>query len=378
MHNTLGLYIHVPWCVKKCPYCDFNSHAQNGELPESDYITALIAELDEKQPMVHQRTLQSIFIGGGTPSLFTPHAYDTLFTALKQRFTLAPNLEITLEANPGTVDQTRFQGFYQAGINRLSLGVQSLDNAALNALGRIHTREHAINAITAAKKAGFLRINVDLMFALPHQSVDAACDDLKTAIALGPTHLSWYHLTIEPNTFFYHHPPKQPNPERIWAMQEKGQALLKQAGFLQYEISAYSKHHDPCQHNLNYWHYGDYLGIGAGAHSKLTDPSTGNITRHWNVKHPKDYLNPTKSVIANQKPVAPKARALEFMMNALRLIAPTPIRLFEAQTGLSLADIDVPLRSAQARGLLTVSSTHFIVTPKGRDFLNDLLEGFLP
>ncbi len=373
----MSLYIHVPWCVRKCPYCDFNSHTAGSEIPEASYIDALIKELEQKLSLVTNRCIDTIFIGGGTPSLFTPDAYALLFKTIKKHLSFSNNIEITLEANPGTVEQARFQGFYEAGINRLSLGVQSLQDDKLKSLGRIHNSQQAIKAVNAAQKAGFKRINMDLMFALPNQSIEDACSDLQTAIDLQPSHLSWYHLTIEPNTYFFHSPPKLPNQDIIWDMQTAGQQLLAQAGFHQYEISAYCQDNDVCRHNLNYWQFGDYLGIGAGAHSKLTDPDTGEVSRHWNVKNPRDYLDPEKDFIANKKILSKKELSLEFMMNALRLTTPTPIALFEQATGLSIIDIEKELQAAQERELLTVSDGHFIVTPQGRNFLNELLELFL-
>nr|MCH9769438.1 radical SAM family heme chaperone HemW [Gammaproteobacteria bacterium] len=287
----LSLYIHIPWCVKKCPYCDFNSHPQRSEnLPEADYCQALLVDLQAQQSYIQDRPIQSIFIGGGTPSLFSAEAYHKLFTGIHRYAQLDPACEITLEANPGTFEQQRFKNYFQLGINRLSIGIQSFNNAMLKKLGRIHNADEATRAVEIAKQAGFKNINIDLMHGLPEQSTTQALQDLQQGLDLKTSHLSWYQLTLEPNTYFYQHRPALPQDELIDKMQTQGQALLHQHGFNQYEVSAFAHDKQYCLHNLNYWQYGDYLGIGAGAHGKITDLSTKKITRVWSVKHPKVYL----------------------------------------------------------------------------------------
>ncbi len=299
----LALYIHIPWCIRKCPYCDFNSHAVKEAIPEESYLQALIRDLEADLDQIPLRPIQSIFIGGGTPSLFSPDALAALLEAIAARVALARSLEVTLEANPGTVEQTRFVGFRQAGINRLSLGIQSFQPEKLKVLGRIHDDQEAVQAVMAAKQAGFENFNLDLMFGLPNQSLEDALFDLNTALSLKPTHLSWYQLTIEPNTLFYHRKPPLPADDDIWEIQHHGQALLASHGFHQYEISAYSQFGFQSRHNLNYWEFGDYLGIGAGAHAKITNPHNHTITRFWKTKHPKEYLNPDKSFLAGQQTI---------------------------------------------------------------------------
>ncbi|EDN69790.1 oxygen-independent coproporphyrinogen III oxidase [Beggiatoa sp. PS] len=301
----LSLYIHIPWCVRKCPYCDFNSHEISEPMPESDYIAALFADLEQDLPRVWGRTVRSIFIGGGTPSVLSPESIDDLLSGVRARIPVIANAEITLEANPGTVDSDRFNGFRKAGINRLSLGIQSFNDNALQSLGRIHGRKEALLAIEAAKQAGFQNINLDLMFGLPGQTLDAALEDLQTAVAFQPFHISWYQLTIEPNTLFYHQPPALSDDDLLWDMQTAGQTYLAAQGYYHYEISAYAKPAQQCQHNLNYWKFGDYLGIGAGAHAKITNTSKINfglqITRFSKQRHPRTYLQSaqTPDVVAS-------------------------------------------------------------------------------
>lgn len=372
----LSLYIHMPWCVRKCPYCDFNSHALQSNLPEDAYIDALIAELQSQLSVLQQRPIHSIFIGGGTPSLFSPQAYATLFNAIARLCTLEKNIEITLEANPGTVEQTNFQGYRDAGINRLSLGVQSFQTEKLKALGRIHGSFEAHRAVEIAHQTGFTNINIDLMHGLPKQTIDDALYDLKTALALAPTHLSWYQLTLEPNTYFYKHPPRLPKDETIWNMQIAGKQLLAENKFNQYEVSAYCLPNHHCRHNLNYWEFGDYLGIGAGAHSKITD-ATGQISRHSNVKSPKNYLDTAKVTKEEEKILTTDELAFEFMLNALRLQKPISHDLFTARTGLPLSHIQQPLKLAQQYEFLQSTDNHFTLTPLGTHFLNDVIELFL-
>ena len=372
----LSLYIHIPWCVRKCPYCDFNSHQIRNELPEKDYIAALFADLEQDLPKVWGRSVRSIFIGGGTPSLFSPDAIDELLSGIRARLPLIANAEITLEANPGTVDSTRFVGFRQAGINRLSIGIQSFNDNALIKLGRIHGRSEAITAIEAAKLAGFNSINLDLMFALPAQSLEFALKDLETAVSYHPDHISWYQLTIEQNTLFYHQKPVHlPNDDLQWRMQTAGQLYLAEQGYQQYEISAYAKPRQQCQHNLNYWKFGDYLGIGAGAHAKITD-ATG-ITRLTKSRHPYNYIQNSQANISNITKLTPEETSLEFMINALRLLEGFTEQDFIENTGLNIARIKNTLEQAYTKGLLIKQNKRIYPTETGVRFLDDLLSLFV-
>jgi putative oxygen-independent coproporphyrinogen III oxidase len=373
----LSLYIHIPWCIKKCPYCDFNSHALKNELPESAYLDALKADLSLDAHQAEDREIQSIFIGGGTPSLFSPEALSELFNHISNKLTLAENIEITLEANPGTVDQQRFAGFRASGVNRLSIGIQSFQKDKLKSLGRIHDDNEAVNAIIAAKQAGFDNFNIDLMYGLPKQTLEDALYDLSTALSLQPTHLSWYQLTLEPNTAFHHRPPVLPNDDRIWEMQQAGDAYLHQNGFKAYEISAYFRDEQQdyrCRHNLNYWSFGDYLAIGAGAHGKIT--TNGQIKRYWKTRHPKDYLNPDTPFLAGEKILNDKDIPLEFMMNVLRLYQPIPISLFESHTGMSISVLIEKLDKAQSMDLLSHNNEVIETTTRGKLYLNELLQLF--
>lgn len=372
----LSLYIHIPWCVKKCPYCDFNSHALQGGIPEKNYIDQLMLDLQTQLPHVQDRPIHTIFIGGGTPSLFSPEGYTDIFSRLRHYLDIPKNTEITLEANPGTTDSAKFTGYFDAGINRISIGVQSFQNNQLKILGRIHDTDHAKNAVIAAQNAGFQKINIDLMFGLPNQTIDDALFDLQTAIDLSPTHLSWYQLTLEPNTLFHRFPPVLPSDDARFDIQTAGQAFLSQQGFAQYEISAYTKN-TPCAHNVNYWLFGDYLGIGAGAHAKFTDLKTLQITRQHSAKHPKQYLSATAENISQSKIVTPNELPLEFMMNTLRLFQPIPIPLFAQRTGLPFSTIEEKIAHAISEELLRVENNCFYVTDKGHLFLNDLLELFV-
>lgn len=373
----LSLYIHFPWCIRKCPYCDFNSHNLKQELPEQAYIAVLLADLQADLPLIKGREIISIFMGGGTPSLFSPEALSYLLQELSQLVKLSETIEITLEANPGTVEQSRFLGYRQAGINRLSLGIQSFQDKKLKALGRIHDSQAAIKAVNSARQAGFTNFNLDLMFGLPEQSVADALSDLQTAIELQPTHLSWYQLTLEPNTLFYHQPPQLPPDENIWDIQQQGQQLLANAGYRQYEVSAYSLPDFPCRHNRNYWEFGDYLGIGAGAHGKITDNNTGKIIRTLKAKHPKDYLATHSATLTNQTPIHTADLAFEFMLNALRLKQPISYQLFEARTGMSATQLKQPLQNARNQNLIELTPDGFAVTEHGWHFLNDLTALFL-
>lgn len=373
----LSLYIHIPWCVRKCPYCDFNSHAAQDTLPEAEYINALLADLATEKDRVYQRPIQSIFIGGGTPSLFSAHSLEQLINSIAKQFSLADNIEITLEANPGTAEQQKFADYYQLGINRLSIGVQSFHSTQLQSLGRIHSAQEAINAAAMAHKAGFTRLNLDLMHGLPQQTPQQALADLQQAIALQPDHLSWYQLTIEPNTAYWSHPPILPEDEALWAIQEQGQALLTEQGYQQYEISAYAKSASAqAKHNLNYWSFGDFIGIGAGAHGKLTHLD-GTIYRNWKTRVPKDYLAANGQFQAGQRQLTEAELPIEFMMNALRLTEGVPANYFQERTYLPLTSIATICAKAQQAGLLASDEKRLVATPQGLLFLNNLLEYFL-
>ncbi len=372
----LSLYIHIPWCVRKCPYCDFNSHTLKNDLPEEDYIAALIRDLDENLHYCQGRSIKSIFFGGGTPSLFSGKSIATILNGVTKRLTLEPLCEVTLEANPGTTEQQRFKDYLSAGVNRLSIGIQSLQDSQLKILGRIHDKATAARAVKTAQDAGFDNINVDIMFGLPEQATQDALQDLKEAIGFNTKHLSWYQLTLEPNTAFYHQRPSLPPDEEIWEMQLAGQQLLKESGFEQYEVSAYSKPNHPCQHNLNYWQFGDYLGIGAGAHSKITLPNF-EIIRHWQVKNPRDYLDTKKNLTQQEISVSEQDRVFEFMLNALRLNSGFHLNLFKERTGLDRHVLDTLVAKAQSKKLIEISNSFLKPTELGKRFLNDLVEFFL-
>lgn len=373
----LSLYVHVPWCVQKCPYCDFNSHGQKGDIPEAEYVQHLIDDLKADLHLVQGRKIHSIFIGGGTPSLLTGAAYTRLLNEIDSLIGLSDNCEITLEANPGTVETGRFKDYVKAGINRISIGVQSMQNDKLKALGRIHGADEACYAAQQATEAGLNSFNLDLMHGLPGQSLDDALSDLKQIIALSPPHISWYQLTIEPNTQFASKPPTLPQDETLWDIQEQGQALLAQAGYQQYEISGYAKPGFQCQHNLNYWRFGDYLGIGCGAHGKVTDAKTGVITRTEKVKHPRGYMDIIKPYLYKSWQVEQDDLAFEFFMNRFRLTEPCPIEDYSALTNQPLQSQQAALNRAINTGLLIEKDGHWQVSLKGHRFLNDLLELFV-
>lgn len=372
----LALYIHIPWCVRKCPYCDFNSHAAGPTLPEEEYVDALLADLDTDLQHVHGRPLTSIFFGGGTPSLFSDRALGRLLEGVERRVAFAPDIEITLEANPGTFEQAKFKGYRSLGINRLSIGVQSFQQDKLKALGRIHDGNEAIRAADMARAAGFDNFNLDLMHGLPEQSIEDALFDLRTAISQGPTHLSWYQLTMEPNTVFWSQPPQLPEDDLLWDIQEAGQALLAAEGYTQYEVSAYARPGKQARHNLNYWTFGDFLGIGAGAHAKLSTPA-GRIQRTWKTRLPKDYLDRSKAFQAGERVLEADELPFEFLMNVLRLTEGAPSELFGQRTGLPLQQLAEARREAEQRGLLQRDPARLVATPKGQLFLNDLLQLFL-
>jgi putative oxygen-independent coproporphyrinogen III oxidase len=375
----LSLYIHIPWCIKKCPYCDFNSHELKQSLPEDHYVETLLAEFSENVALIQERPLTSIFFGGGTPSLFSPHSIKRILMGIQTMTTFHPNIEITLEANPGTIDQQYFADFRPAGINRLSLGIQSLQDDKLKALGRIHDRHTAMQGIAVAQAAGFHNMNLDLMFGLPQQSLRDALADLETALSFHPTHLSWYQLTLEPNTLFYRYPPPLPADDAIWEMQLAGQALLEKAGFTQYEVSAYSQPQQLCLHNQNYWEFGDYLGIGAGAYSKITLLEKNQVVRFSQLKNPRDYLDGNKRHRSHHsQPLAAEDLILEFMLNGLRLTNGIAASLFTERTGLSRSILDPLLDKAIRRGLLKEDTAIICPTELGKRFLNDLVGLFLP
>ncbi len=371
MNIPLSLYIHIPWCVRKCPYCDFNSHALREELPERDYIARLLYDLQTHQKHYQNRPIHSIFIGGGTPSLFSAHAYQQLFSALRSELEIPSDIEITLEANPGVSEQQRFHGFHEAGINRISLGVQSWQPQKLQSLGRIHDEKQAYQAVERVKAAGFTNFNIDIMHSLPQQSVAEAIADLRSTVLCEPTHVSWYQLTLEPNTYFHRFPPQLPDDETQWEIQKQGQQILQGAGFIQYEVSAYCRADYYSRHNLNYWQFGDYIGIGAGAHSKITDVN-GSITRYWKVKNPRDYLN-KPNLLDGQAQIPREDRLFEFMMNALRVYQPIFFPLICDRTGLTQEYIQKTLREKLDVELVNITDEHITLTPLGRRFLNQLL-----
>ncbi len=372
----LSLYVHVPWCVRKCPYCDFNSHEARQDIPEDTYVAALIADLESALPQVWNRPVHSIFFGGGTPSLLSVQAVDTLLAAFRARLPLTPDAEITLEANPGTVEASKFAGFRAAGVNRVSLGIQSFDDHKLHALGRIHSADEARRAIDLAL-AHFGQVNIDLMYALPGQTLAELETDLATAVAFGTPHLSAYHLTLEPNTPFHHSPPALPDDDQAADMQEAVETCLAAAGYEHYETSAYAQPGSRCFHNVNYWTFGDYLGIGAGAHGKIS--SAFDVVREMRRKHPRDYLEGATrgDFVQERRPVSTTELPFEFMMNALRLNNGVALRLFQERTGQPIAVIQGALIKAQQEGLLHMSAEHLGPTARGRRFLNRLLHHFL-
>ena len=370
----LALYIHVPWCVRKCPYCDFNSHAIRGELPEQAYLAAIIEDLEQDLALVRDRAIESVFIGGGTPSLMSGDFYERLFEQLRRYLTFSPDAEITLEANPGTLEAGRFEHFRRAGINRLSIGVQSFQPEHLQVLGRIHDRDAALQAITSAREAGFDNFNIDLMHGLPGQTPEQALADLETALAQEPTHLSWYQLTIEPNTEFFSRPPTLPDDERLWRIYQTGADYLRSQGFNDYEVSAWSRPGRESRHNLNYWTFGDYLALGAGAHGKIST-ADGRIFRYWKTRQPEAYLNRIGSRTSGTEDIDPAERPLEFMMNALRLSGGVPESLYCERTGLPLSPVSVKLEELRDKGLLARSGIQ--ATEQGQRYLNSLLEQFL-
>ena len=377
----LSLYIHIPWCVRKCPYCDFNSHQQTETLPVDDYIAALTADLEQDLPLVWGRSVHSVFFGGGTPSLFSPEAIERILEACSARLRFAPNAEITMECNPGTAEHGRFERYLAAGVNRISFGIQSFDDGCLQRLGRIHDSGEAERAVKLAQDAGYANLNLDLMYALPEQTLAMALHDIEHAIALQPAHLSHYQLTLEPNTVFAARPPRGiPAEDEAWDMQERCIEAMAAAGYAQYEVSAYAQPDRQCAHNLNYWRFGDYLGIGAGAHGKISSGANGTIQRRWKVKNPRDYLANASSDarIGGDDPIALENRPFDYMLNALRLVEGFALSDFESRTGLNRSAIAQELDHAILRGWLEREGDRMLPTELGRRFTNDVIGLFLP
>jgi oxygen-independent coproporphyrinogen-3 oxidase len=382
LNPPLSLYVHLPWCVRKCPYCDFNSHEYRGAgaPPFDAYVEALVADLEHDLPLAWGRTVHSVFFGGGTPSLFPPEAIDDFLQRASARLRIAPEAEITLETNPGTAEHGRFEGYRAAGVNRLSFGIQSFDDGCLQRLGRIHDSGEAVAAVRMARDAGFDDFNIDLMYALPGQDLAMAADDVRRAIALEPTHLSHYQLTLEPNTVFAARPPEGiPDHDAAFDIQEHCQAILADAGYAQYETSAYARPGRQCAHNLNYWRFGDYLGIGAGAHGKLTSPAEGTILRRWKVKHPTAWLAAAgrPEAIGGDEFLEPARRPFDYMLNALRLNEGFMLSAFEARTGVPRAAIAGELAEAFLRGWIDSDGERVVPTELGRRFANDAISLFL-
>ena len=374
----LSLYIHIPWCIQKCPYCDFNSHAVKSDTPETEYIAALLNDLAEDiQRYGITRPLSSIFIGGGTPSLFSPESIDRLLRGIEQQLALEDSLEITLEANPGTFESHKFAEFRALGINRLSIGIQSFNDQLLKKLGRVHSAQEAIHAAEIAHQAGFDNFNLDLMFGLPGASPDSSKIDVETAISLKPTHISFYQLTLEPNTWFHKFPPKLPDDEAIFATQKDCQQILAEHGYQQYEVSAYSKQGLQCRHNLNYWQFGDYLGIGAGAHGKITQALPQQIIRSFKPKSPEQYLsNPHQN--GGAELIAVADLPLEFIMNHLRLRQGFTPETYQATTGLTVETLEPALSACLKQNLLIHKNNHYYCSEEGWNFLDNILEKFIP
>lgn len=374
----LSLYIHVPWCERKCPYCDFNSHQAKDTIDEPAYIASLLTDLEQDIALfgdgLTERKIQTVFVGGGTPSLFSSASYQSLFNGLRQRLNFSKNPEITLEANPGSSEAKKFAGFREAGINRLSIGVQSFNQHHLSKLGRVHTTQEAALAAKYAHQAGFTNFNLDLMFGLPEQDISQALDDIEQAISLKPTHLSCYQLTIEPNTLFHHNPPVTPEDDALWDMQEALQDRLQAANFQQYEVSAYAQDNRQCQHNLNYWHFGDYIGVGAGAHGKITLDS--GVVRTWKIKHPASYIKQAKK-LGGMNDVVGANLSFEYMLNALRLNHGFNLNEFEQRTRQSALSIDNLVNKHEKLGLITIDNTQIKPTAFGHNMLNSMLQDYL-
>lgn len=374
----LALYIHIPWCIRKCPYCDFNSHEKpRSELPVQPYVDALIADMENDLSMAQGRGISSIFIGGGTPSLMPNKAIANILEKVDNIIGVEENAEITMEANPGTVEHHDFAELLNTGVNRLSLGVQSFDSQQLEKLGRIHSADEATRAVKRAQDAGFEKLNIDLMHGLPGQSLEQAMHDLVKAIALEPRHLSWYQLTIEQNTEFFSRPPKLPEEETLVDIYEAGHAELRKARYSQYEVSAYAKDGNVAKHNLNYWTFGDYMAIGAGAHGKITDSQSGQIFRYHKTRMPDNYLDKDKPFTTAKKVIDRENLPLEFMMNALRLTRGFSYKLYPERTGLRMEELMPTLKKLEHKGLLALEADRISPTSLGRMFLNTILEAFL-
>ena len=376
----LSLYIHIPWCVKKCPYCDFNSHGQKGDLPVAEYVAALVRDLEQDLPLVWGRTVHSVFFGGGTPSLFRPEAIGAILDACSARLRFAPSAEITMECNPGTAEHGRFEAYRAAGVNRISFGIQSFDDGCLQRLGRIHDSAEAERAVKLAQDAGYDNLNLDLMYALPGQDLAMALHDVERAIALQPAHLSHYQLTMEPNTAFAARPPEGlPDEDSAWDIQEACIERMASAGYAQYEVSAYARPGRQCAHNLNYWRFGDYLGIGAGAHGKISSGATGEVLRRWKPKNPRDFLAHagTAQGIGGDDPIAPANLPFDYMLNALRLVEGFSLADFEVRTGLDRAVVAAELAAARERGWMEAEGDRWRPTALGQRFTNDVIGLFL-
>jgi putative oxygen-independent coproporphyrinogen III oxidase len=375
---SLALYVHMPWCVRKCPYCDFNSHQLKSAAPDRSYVDALIRDFDLELPSLSCRRIDTVFFGGGTPSLFQPEDFSRLLGAFRQRIAFADDVEITLEANPGTIERGRFAGYRDAGINRVSLGAQTFAPRALEALGRIHSADDTHRAVAELRAAKLDNFNLDLMYALPQQTPEEALEDVRTACALEPAHISYYQLTLEPGTVFHARPPELPDEDAAWRIQTAGQKLLADAGYVQYEVSAYARFEKRCRHNLNYWLFGDYIGIGAGAHGKLSFELPRHILRTVKPKQPREYLEQVRRAGSGlRSPIAAADLPFEFMLNALRLNEGFTIQDYQRRTGLEMASVEGKLAEAEARGLLASRADGWHPTELGRRFLNDLQGSFL-
>lgn len=376
----LSLYVHLPWCVRKCPYCDFNSHAVKGDIPADEYARSLLVDLQQDLPLVWGRAVHSIFFGGGTPSLFNAEQIQVLMNGFRSLLRLSPDAEVTLEANPGTIEHDSFSAYRDAGINRVSLGVQSFSNESLARIGRIHRREEAERAIRSIQRSGIENFNIDLMHALPGQSLTEAIEDVRDAIAFNPTHLSHYQLTLEPNTAFYANPPRLPDEDVAWRMQEACGELLRQAGYEQYEISAWAKPGSQCRHNLNYWRYGDFLGIGAGAHGKITLPYENTVRRRIRHRHPNAWMKQVGNGngLAEDRSLQSSERVFEFFLNQLRLIDGVRKDQLEPRTGAAWDEVSGPVSQAIAKGLLKDENGLLAPTGLGWRFSNEIQALFLP
>ena len=372
----LSLYIHIPWCIKKCPYCDFNSHVATSVIPEADYVKAVIEDLKNDLPWVQGRKLHSIFFGGGTPSLFSGFSIGAILREAERLIGFENNIEITLEANPGVMDQQNFSDLYAAGVNRLSIGIQSFNDTHLKSLGRVHDSQDALSAIDIAQSSGFSNFNIDLMHGLPNQSIANAINDIEIAVSSGASHISWYQLTIEPNTEFYSRPPILPVDDRLADIQRSGLHIIKKNNYSQYEVSAFARNGQKSRHNVNYWQFGDYLGIGAGAHGKVTIPEDNQVIRTTKTRQPKDYLNRVGSPLAKKIEISKEDIILEFMMNGLRLNNGVPTHYLSSRTGLDEKSIKQKISKLQSQGLMESSALRYQTTSLGYQFLNTVLQSF--